>query len=95
MEKFMGKIVPFIIFMLLSACATGSWQHRSGQNSSASYDQSSCESYAAAKVPIYICRNPLMCVGDEIGRVWGDIARRDSTFQHCMHQKGYQYVEEQ
>jgi len=35
-----------------------------------------------------------MCVGDEIGRVWSDIANRENAFKSCMHQKGYRYITE-
>ena len=94
MNKFKAKVMFVAIFVLLSSCATGSWQHGSGQSSNTSYDESSCQSYSATKVPIYICANPLMCVGDEIGRVWSDIANRENAFKSCMHKKGYRYVTE-
>ena len=88
------KVFILIALLSLNACATGTWKHNSGSSSNLSYDGGFCETQANSMVPIYICANPFMCVGEEIGRVWGDIAKRENAFKNCMHKKGYRYVEQ-
>jgi len=87
MKKFI--FLPILFFLL--SCATGTWNHRSGNNSDLNYHSGYCRSFANSKAPIYICRNPFMCASDEISIVLMDWAENESTYKNCMYTKGYNY----
>ena len=87
----MKRILNLLIFVLLTSCAAGTWDHRSGNNSDLNYHSGYCRSFANSKAPIYICRNPLMCAPDEISIVLMDWAENESNYKNCMYTKGYNY----
>ena len=39
----MKKIMLLIIFSLLTSCATGTWDHRSNNNSNLNFDKGYCQ----------------------------------------------------
>ena len=52
-------------------------------------DTRRCESMAYARVPIYICRDPLMCAPDEYSLVLSSSAQNKSIYEQCMYSLGY------
>ena len=78
-----------LIFIFFTACQSN-WTSVSGNNSNLSNDKRYCSASADAAVPIYMCRNPLMCAPDEVGTVWTSIAQNDAAYDQCMISKGYQ-----
>ena len=87
----MKKIMLLIIFSMLASCATGTWDHRSNNNSNLNFDKGYCRSYANSKTPTYLCRNPFYCEPDEWSEVIVSISQNNSTYDHCMYGKGYNY----
>tara|TARA_B100001540_G_C15451047_1_gene481123 strand:+ start:97 stop:360 length:264 start_codon:yes stop_codon:yes gene_type:complete len=83
----------FIIISLffLTSCTSGTWGHRSNNNSNLNFDKGYCRSLANSKSPTYLCRNPLYCEPDEWSKTIVSIAKNTSTFDHCMYKKGYFY----
>ena len=87
----MKKIMLLIIFSLLTSCATGTWDHRSGKNSNLNFDKGYCRSFANSRSPTYLCKNPFYCESDEWSDAIVSIAQNTATFDHCMYGKGYDY----
>ena len=48
----MKKIMLLIIFSMLASCATGTWDHRSGNNTNLNFDKGYCRSFANSRSPL-------------------------------------------
>ncbi len=84
-----NKFIIFIsIFISLNACQSN-WTSVSGNNSNLSNDKRYCSASADAAVPIYICRNPLMCAPDETSTVIVSISQNNAFYEKCMFERGY------
>ena len=77
-----------IISFFLSSC-TGTYTHRSGDNSNLSYDSRTCDAHARVVAPTYLCRNPLMCAPDETSIALASMFDNAATYDLCMLKKGY------
>ena len=86
----MKKIMVLTLF-LLTSCATGTWDHLSGNNSNLNFDKGYCRSLANSKSPTHLCRDPFYCETDEWSETIVSIAKNTSTFDHCMYKRGYKY----
>lgn len=86
----MKKIMLLIIFSRLTSFTTGTWNHRSGDNTNLNFDKGYCRSFANSKVPTYLCRNPFYCEPDEWNDAIVSIAQNNSTYDHCMYKRGLQ-----
>jgi len=84
----MKKIMVLTLF-LLTSCATGTWDHLSGNNSNLNFDKGYCRSLANSKSPTHLCRDPFYCEPDEWSETIVSIAKNTSTFDHCMYKRGY------
>ena len=84
----MKKIMVLTLF-LLTSCATGTWDHLSGNNSNLNFDKGYCRSLANSKSPTHLCRDPFYCEPDEWSETIVSIAKNNSTFDHCMYKRGY------
>ena len=87
----MKKIVLILFFVLLNACASGTYINRTGDNSNLGYDTTYCKSLARSRHPGYICKNPLMCTMEEVNIVLNDLTQYHAVFQNCMLSRGYNY----
>ena len=81
----------FRIFVLifLTSCATGTWDHLSGNNSNLNFDKGFCRSFANANAPTYICKDPFMCKPDELSLAIIAFGQNAAEYNHCMYRKGY------
>ena len=86
----MKKIVVLALF-LLTSCTTGNWDHLSGNNSNLNFDKGYCGSLANSKSPTHLCRDPFYCEPDEWSVAIVSIAKNNSTYDHCMYKRGYNY----
>ncbi len=86
----MKKIMILTLF-LLTSCATGTWDHLSGNNSNLNFDKGYCRSLANSKSPTHLCRDPFYCEPDEWSETIVSIAKNNSTFDHCMYKRVYKY----
>ena len=86
----MKKIMVLTLF-LLTSCATGTWDHLSGNNSNLNFDKEYCRSLANSKSPTHLCRDPFYCEPDEWSETIVSISKNNSTFDHCMYKRGYKY----
>ena len=84
----MKNIFIILIFIFLSACQSN-WTSVSGNNSNLTNDKRYCSASADAAVPIYMCRNPLMCAPDEFAIAIEALSQNAAVFDRCMMQKGY------
>ena len=85
----MKKIMSLIIFSMLASCATGTWDHRSNNNSNLNFHSGFCKSLANAKAPTYICKDPFMCKPEEFSLAITALGQNAATYSHCMYQRGY------
>tara|TARA_A100001015_G_scaffold267952_1_gene318434 strand:- start:558 stop:833 length:276 start_codon:yes stop_codon:yes gene_type:complete len=81
------------LILFLSSCASGNWQHQSGNNTNLSLDKNFCNSFADSRFPTYLCKNPLMCAPEETSLVISSIAENDAAYRNCMYGKGYNLVD--
>ena len=89
----MNKILPIILVVVLSGCATYEWKHTSGNNSNAAYMESQCTNYARINYPTYVCRIIFACQPDESGIMLTSFTRHFSAITQCMNQNGYRKYE--
>jgi len=85
------KKIMLLILSLLTSCTTGTWDHLSGNNSNLNFDKGYCRSLANSKSPTHLCRDPFYCEPDEWSEVIVSMAQNNSTYDHCMYKKGYNY----
>ena len=79
----MKKIMLLIIFSRLTSFTTGTWNHRSGDNTNLNFDKGYCRSFANSKAPTYLCRNPFYCEPDEWSDAIVSITHNNSAYDHC------------
>ena len=48
-----------------------------------------CRSFANANAPTYICKDPFMCLPDEISVAITALSQNAAEYNHCMYKKGY------
>ena len=89
----MKKIFFITILLFLVCCVTGTWKSRSGDTYNLKHDINYCESFAASRYPVYICRNLVPCEPDELGKATQSLAQNAAAFKNCMYKKGYYYSE--
>ena len=82
------KYFLIISITFLSNC-TGSYTHRSGNDSNLSYDSRTCNAQARVIAPTYLCRNPLMCAPDETSIALASMFDNAAAYDLCMLKKGY------
>ena len=85
----MKKIMNLILIMFLSGCASSSWTHKSNDNSNLEFDSGFCRSFANANAPTYICKDPFMCLPDELSVAITALGQNTAEYNHCMYRKGY------
>ena len=85
----MKKIMNLILIMFLSGCASSSWTHKSNDNSNLEFDSGFCRSFANANAPTYICKDPFMCLPDELSVAITALGQNAAEYNHCMYKKGY------
>jgi len=85
----MKKIIYIIVFSLLASCANTSWDHTSGNNSNLDLHHGFCRSFANAKAPTYLCKDPFMCKPEEFSLVITGLSQNAAEYDHCMYKKGY------
>ena len=74
---------PKELFVLSHQCWWGRLRfHKSN-------DKRYCSASADAAVPIYMCRNPLMCAPDETSTVIVSIGQNNAFYEKCMFERGY------
>ena len=82
------KIIFLCTFLFLNSCQSN-WTSTSGSNSNLSNDKMYCKASAEAAVPVYLCRNPLMCAPDETSKVLNSLSQNNAFFKKCMFEMGY------
>ena len=87
----MKKIMNLILIMFLSGCASSSWTHKSNDNSNLEFDSGFCRSFANANAPTYICKDPFMCLPDELSVAITALGQNAAEYNHCMYKKGYKH----
>ena len=85
----MNKIMNLILIMFLSGCASSSWTHKSNDNSNLEFDSGFCRSFANVNAPTYICKDPFMCLPDELSVAITALGQNAAEYNHCMYKKGY------
>ena len=83
----MKNLFYLLIFSLLASCATGQWKSRSGDTCDLKQDINFCESFAASRYPVYICRNLIPCEQDELGKAAQSLSQNAAAFKNCMYKK--------
>ena len=92
LKKFLLVKYFFIVSIFFLSSCTGSYTHRSGNNSNLSYDSRICKAHARVVAPTYLCRNPLMCAPDETSIALASIIDNAAAYDLCMLKKGYDEV---
>ena len=87
----MRNFLIIISLIFLTSCATGTWGHRSNNNSNLNFDKGYCRSFANSRSPTYLCKNLSYCEPDEWSEVIISISQNSATYDHCMYNKGYNY----
>ena len=85
----MKNIIYITLFLLFVSCANKSWEHTSGNNSNLNFHNGFCRTFANAKAPTYICKDPFMCKSDEFSLAITALGQNAAEYNHCMFKKGY------
>ena len=85
----MKKFIYLILFSLLASCGHSSWDHRSGNNIDLDFHSGFCRTFANAKAPTYICKDPFMCKPEEFSLAITALGQNAAEYNHCMYKKGY------
>jgi hypothetical protein len=48
-----------------------------------------CRTFANAKAPTYICKDPFMCKPEEFSLAITALGQNAAEYNHCMYKKGY------
>ena len=87
-KLYLDRYLLIISFFFLLSC-TGTYTHRTGNNSNLSYDSRTCSAHAKVVAPTYLCRNPLMCAPDETSIALASMFDNAAAYDLCMLKKGY------
>ena len=68
------------IYIFLASCQ-GNWTSNSGNNSNLSNDKMYCKAAAEAAIPVYLCKNPLMCAPEETSIVINSLSQNNAYFK--------------
>ena len=85
----MNKILPIILVVVLSGCATHEWRLSNGQKGNANYIESQCNYAADLAYPLWLCPGWPNCT--PAGNMYqvNYAIMKDKYKKQCMNKQGY------
>ena len=85
----MNKILPIILVIVLSGCATYEWRHTSGKTGNANYVESQCNYARDIAYPFWLCPGWPYCTPEGNMYMINYASMKSNYKIQCMSRQGY------